>query len=97
MSQLLEQYNRINSVIEDFYRNISEAESKRENMSNYRNNELSVRISNLEEQLDKIDEYMLKVEGFRQIAEKNIDSMNALTIEAPEGYRVNLNRLRNWQ
>lgn len=96
MSQLLEQYNRINSVIEDFYRNISEAESKRENMSNYRNNELSVRISNLEEQLDKIDEYMLKVEGFRQIAEKNIDSMNALTIEAPEGYRVNLNRLRNW-
>ena len=54
------------------------------------------RIEHLEEVLEKIDEYVLKVKGFQELAKKNLDSQNVLTIEAPPGYRVNLNRLKNW-
>ncbi|MBQ1332864.1 MAG: hypothetical protein IIY36_08010 [Lachnospiraceae bacterium] len=54
------------------------------------------RIAKLEEQLGKIGGYMLQVRAFQETAKRNMDSMNVLTIEAPSGYRVNLNRLKNW-
>ena len=54
------------------------------------------RIKNLEEALEKADDYLLRVRGFQELAKKNLESTNVLTIEAPPGYRVNLNRLRNW-
>ena len=38
----------------------------------------------------------MKIKGFQELAKRNLDSQNVLTIEAPPGYRVNLNRLRNW-
>ncbi|MBR5265459.1 MAG: hypothetical protein IKV63_02475, partial [Clostridia bacterium] len=49
-----------------------------------------------EEQLEKIDEYMLKIKAFQDLATRNMKSLNVQTIDAPPGYRVNLNRLRNW-
>ena len=58
--------------------------------------DVPARIVKLEEQLKKIDDYLLKIEAFRQLAEKNLESKNVLTIEAPPDYRVNLNRLRQW-
>lgn len=57
---------------------------------------VQARIKRLREQLEKIDEYQLKIAAFRQLAERNLESKNVLTIEAPPGYRVNLNRLRQW-
>ena len=57
---------------------------------------IPARIAHLEEQIKKIDDYILKVQAFRHLAEKQITSKNLLTIEAPENYRVNLNRLRKW-
>lgn len=96
MSLLLEMYNgilqrtdAINAVIEKVKQRISDINSEREN-------DIPERINNLEKQLEKIDDYMLKIEAFRKLAEKNIESKNILTIEAPPGYRVNLNRLRQW-
>ena len=51
------------------------------------------RIENLEYQLKKIDEYVEKVDYFRQMAEKHMVSKNLLTITPRE---LNFNRLRNW-
>lgn len=51
------------------------------------------RIENLEYQLKKIDEYSEKLEYFRHVAEKHLESKNLLTISPRE---LNFNRLRNW-
>lgn len=56
----------------------------------------AARIAKLEEQIAKIEEYLPRIQGFQELAKKNLESQNVLTIEAPPGYRVNLNRLRNW-
>lgn len=57
---------------------------------------LPKRIENLEKTLEKIDEYELKIQAYIQMAEEHIESKNLSTIEAPEGYRVSLSRLRKW-
>ncbi len=51
------------------------------------------RIENLKIQLEKIDEYREKVEYFKHMAEKHIESKNLLTITPRE---LNFNRMRNW-
>lgn len=51
------------------------------------------RIENLRLQLEKMEEYSAKVEYFRKLAEKHIQSKNLLTIIPRE---LNFNRLRNW-
>ncbi len=51
------------------------------------------RIENLRSQLAKIDDYRKKVEYFKIMAEKHIESKNILTITPRE---LNFNRLRNW-
>ncbi len=51
------------------------------------------RITNLEEQLEKIAEYREKVDYYRHQAEKKLESKNLLTITPRE---LNFNRLRNW-
>lgn len=51
------------------------------------------RIENLKVQLEKIEEYREKVEYFKHMAEKHIESKNLLTITPRE---LNFNRMRNW-
>jgi len=51
------------------------------------------RIENLREQLKKIEEYGEKVDYFRHMAERHLQSKNLLTITPRE---LNFNRLRNW-
>ena len=51
------------------------------------------RIENLKIQLEKIEEYREKVEYFKHMAEKHIESKNLLTITPRE---LNFNRMRNW-
>ena len=96
MRSLIEQYNAIFKKLKVVYDRIGVAETSIENIRTTREGDIPARIENLEEQLKKIDEYMLKIEAFRKLAEKNLESLNVLTIEAPPGYRVNLNRLRSW-
>ena len=57
---------------------------------------IPARIQHLEKQIEKIDEYGLKIQALRKLAEDHISSKNLQTIEAPPNYRINLNRLRNW-
>ena len=93
---LIEKYNELYQKVKALTDSIGEAESRLSGTDARRDTEIPARIANLEEQLKKIDEYALKIESFRQIAENHLESRNLLTIEAQPGYRVNLNRLRNW-
>ena len=96
MQELIENYNAIFAKINKLNNEILGYEDEIDQLSNRRDNELPARIENLKEQLVRIDEYILKIEGFMQLAEKHMTSKNVLTIEAPEGYKVNLNRLKSW-
>lgn len=96
MDALLEQYAGLyqkSKAIED---QIKAAEDAIAGLESGRAGDIPARIARLEEQLEKIDVYMLKIKAFRKLAERNLESRNVLTIEAPPGYRVNLNRLRSW-
>lgn len=96
MQTLIEQYNEIYEKISELNSQISDFEVQIREINTRRDDEIPERIKNLENQLAKIDEYQLKISGFIQLAEKHMVSKNLLSIEAPEGYRVNLNRLRAW-
>lgn len=96
MSSLLDKYNGVLQKLTAINQNIEKAQQRIDDINSERENDIPARIEKLEEQLTKIDEYMLKIEAFRKLAEKNLESKNVLTIEAPPGYRVNLNRLRQW-
>ena len=96
MSTLIESYNDLILKVKKINDNINMTEQKISELSKSFSGNVSTRIEKLEEQLIKIDEYLLKIRGFQELAKKNLDSQNILTIEAPPGYRVNLNRLRNW-
>ncbi len=96
MPSLIENYNEIskkigqlNSQIDDFNQEIAA-------LSAHRDEEIPARIENLKNQLKKIDEYKEKIAGFMHIAEQHMISKNLPSIEAPDGYRINLNRLRTW-
>jgi len=94
---ILEQYNSIYKKIDSIRGQISEAESVIGDIELKREDDVPARIAKLQEQIKKIDdEYMPKITAFRKLAEKNLESKNVQTIEAPPGYRVNLNRLRSW-
>lgn len=96
MSTLIESYNQIYLNIKESNERIRQIEETIQQKSVDHSGNIKLRISKLEEQIEKIEEYLLKVKGFQELAKKNLESQNVLTIEAPPGYRVNLNRLRNW-
>lgn len=96
MSSLIEAYHDILQKTRRITSEIALAEQKAADIQSARENDIPVRVAKLKEQIEKIDDYMLKIEAFRKLAEKNLESQNVLTIEAPPNYRVNLNRLRQW-
>lgn len=96
MSSILEVYKELFSKVEDINAKIKSKNSELVRLEHNGKNSYPARIENLEETLVKLDDYLLRVKGFQELAKKNLSSTNVLTIEAPPGYRVNLNRLRNW-
>ena len=96
MSVLIEKYSNILSTVGGINDKIRKAQEKISGIKSEHETDIPARIANLEELLKRIDEYILKVQAFQLLAEKNLESKNVLTIEAPPGYRVNLNRLKNW-
>lgn len=96
MQTLLQDYEVIYKKIKAYRERIEDYEQQIITVSSHRNDEIPKRIENLKEQLSKIDEYQERLDGFIQLAEKHMVSKNLSTIEAPPGYRVNLNRLRAW-
>lgn len=96
MSTLINSYRNVSKQLQALNDKITKGKNEIEQLSASFSGDSSVRIAKLEEQLVKIDEYLLKIKGFQELAKRNLDSQNVLTIEAPPGYRVNLNRLRNW-
>lgn len=96
MGTLIEAYEQVSGRIAKLQERFRSTESEISRLSASFMGDAFGRIEKLTEQLEKIDEYLLKIKGFQELAQKNMDSQNVLTIEAPPGYRVNMNRLRNW-
>nr|WP_297936288.1 FtsK/SpoIIIE domain-containing protein [uncultured Lachnoclostridium sp.] len=96
MGKLTESYNDIISRVKSINDRIKLIESEIQRKLADTASDNTARIIKLEEQLAKIDDYLLRVKGFQELAKKNLDSQNVLTIEAPPGYRVNINRLSDW-
>jgi len=96
MSSYMDNYEKIYAKIKAMRANIIELQGHIADIAKRRDDELPVKIENLEALLVKIDEYELKIDGFMKLAEKHLISKNVPTVEAPEGYRVNLNRLKRW-
>lgn len=96
MGKLVDLYNEVISHVKSINDRIKQIESEIQQKSADATSDNTARIIKLEEQLAKIDDYLLRVKGFQELAKKNLDSQNVLTIEAPPGYRVNLNRLSDW-
>lgn len=55
--------------------------------------EIPQKIKNLEEQLRELDEYQVRIDKMRILAEKHLSSLNFLTASPRP---LNFNRLRNW-
>jgi len=96
MASLIEKYNEIYQKIYSLNAEIEKSKNEINLIEEKRDEEIPARIENLKKTLEKIDEYQLAIEAYIQIAEKHMTSRNLPTIEAPEGYRVNLERLRQW-
>lgn len=93
MSSIITAYSSVFEKLKslnDRYQN-AESQLKKDNVQD----ELlrKKRIDNLTVQLEKIEEYSEKLEAFRLLAEKHLESKNLLTITPRE---LNFNRLRNW-
>ncbi len=96
MGDLLERYNKIVRTLSSINANIEKTKQSIAGITDSEATTTAARIEKLEAQLKKIDDYVLRIDAFRTLAEKHLESKNILTIEAPPGYRVNLNRLRQW-
>lgn len=96
METLINLYNQFAEQVKEIDNKIQNVQREIDQYCSNNSEEIKARITKLEEQIFKIDDYLLRIKGFQELAKKNLDSQNVLTIEAPPGYRVNLNRLRNW-
>lgn len=96
MNSIIDIYKKIYKEVEDINAQIDIKRAEFKKKSEDSNLYFTDRIENLETTLKKVDDYLLRVKGFQELAKKSLESANVLTIEAPPGYRVNLNRLRNW-
>lgn len=96
MNSIIEIYINIYKKLDSINSKIESKQAEMSALSDEREDNVDARIQNLKETLERIDEVMLVVKGFQEHAKNYLDSTNILTIEAPPGYRVNVNRLRNW-
>lgn len=96
MKSAIEMYNDVLQKIRSINEKIKRTEQTIASKKTDHAGSSAARIAKLEEQIVKIDEYLPRIQGFQELAKKSLESQNVLTIEAPPGYRVNLNRLRNW-
>lgn len=96
MESLLDMYGDVSQEIKRILDRITGVERQIQKLKQQRMNGYIDRITHLRSQLIKIDEYLVIIHGYIQMAEAGLSSKNVLTIEAPPGYKVNLNRLRQW-
>lgn len=95
-NNVLEKYTPVFSKVSSINAEIKRAEEQKEIIKKNFAEEVVQRIEKLDESLKKIDVYLDKIQAFQILAEKNLDSKNVLTIIAPPGYKVSLDRLHNW-
>ena len=96
MTSVTELYNDVSGELFRMNKEIEACEKEIHEIENGTQGHSEERIKTLKTQLEKIDDYLLRVRGFQELAKKNLTSLNVLTVETPPDYRVNMNRLRNW-
>lgn len=96
MNTIIELYNRVSAKVQDINGRIELAEQRALEYAKGKDTDVLGRIGKLEEQLTQVEGYLTTIKTYQDIALKNLTSMNVATIETPPGYRVNINRLRNW-
>lgn len=97
MSLLLEKYTQLYNEMSGIRSQIQEAEEEiAQLIRDQEENNVPARIEHLEKQLKKIDDCELRIKEYLTLAEKCITSKNLLTIEVPDNYRINMNRLHRY-
>lgn len=96
MGTLIDSYKHIFEKINDINDLILEKKDEIHKRSVRSDEDIQTRIYKLEDQIGRVDEYLKKVIEYQVIAKDHLESLNVLTIDAPPGYRVNLNRLQIW-
>ena len=71
MHSLMERYDAVYQRITQFKEQIEEHEKQIQQIKGRRNDEIPARIANLKAQLEKIDDYELRIDGFMKLAEKH--------------------------
>lgn len=96
MKKLIEQYNRVYAHIKELSAQIAAEQDAIDQMSRDRSAQIRLTVQELQEKIARIDATVQQIGGLRKIAMEHINSLSCITVEAPEGYRVNLKRLRQW-
>ena len=96
MSSLSEQYKQISSYFDDIRKRISKNEERIAAIRSDSSAEISERIANLEATLERVDEYIYKIRGIQERVRHSLSNPNVPTITTYPGYKVNINRLREW-
>lgn len=96
MKKLIEQYNRVYAHIKELSAQIAAEQDAIDQMSRDRSAQIRLTVQELQEKIARIDATAQQIGGLRKIAMEHINSLSCITVEAPEGYRVNLKRLRQW-
>ena len=96
MQTLMEQYGALYDRIQSINDRVRQTDAALSALEGSGSEEIAARISHLEAQIEKIEEFSPRIEAFRELAKQHIGTMNILTVDTPPNYRVNLNRLRRW-
>jgi polyhydroxyalkanoate synthesis regulator phasin/energy-coupling factor transporter ATP-binding protein EcfA2 len=93
MNSITEIYRKFYSNLKDLCGQYENAEAELHSDSEKEIEDIQRQIGDMEEKLKKIDEYVLRIQGFRSLAEKHLISRNIFAIHP---VKPNFNHLKNW-
>jgi len=96
MSDLKKAYDAVFTKIKAYNDAICDAISDGEKAVTFDNSDIDARIAEYTEQLRNIEQTLPQIEDLLLLSQKYVGHRNLPTIEAPEGYRVNIRRLKMW-
>ena len=96
MYRLLEKYSAVFEKIEEYHKQIAADRLEIKRLGDSEILRISSRIKSLQDSLVKTDEYLEEVNEMIRTAEMHLTSKNVPAIDIPDGYRININRLREW-
>lgn len=101
MDRLLEKYEGLQLKLQTVMNDFRTAENKLTSFTDVEENQRAARIEHYQEQLEKIEEYRVKIDRYRQIAEKHMESKNLLATEGMDDIvgqprELNFKHMHDW-